>query len=287
MPYSQAIPTGAADRILRNPHLLPRIPSSLSGLIESNKRRERIRQYPEDVHLQCRLKVENERSARIARSEGFYTPTYRRTVSPSPFDAMDEEASATTHTLPRLTRSRSFTLGSTTRQQTSPRSRTRSTSFTTQNGHTHRHRLSNVAEDGGVTNGLYYSPDKGATSDLRLLRSESIASPLLSRRHSFSSHFNTSPSSSKLLTKNPEERLKQRCHQTKRPCPSWKTRDFVQDRHGKMWTSHPSWHRILRSEYRSNGLDRAWRDERNRFLQDFRRDRQFAKQSMRRFSSSF
>lgn len=91
------------------------------------------------------------------------------------------------------------------------------------------------------------------------------------------------PISPKLFSKNPEERIKQRCHFTRRPSPSWKSRHFV-DKNGGQWSSHPGWHRIMRDEYKFNGLEDTWRDERNRFFLDLRRDRQFMKQSRRRFS---
>lgn len=130
-------------------------------------------------------------------------------------------------------------------------------------------------------NSVYYTPD-GANSDLALL---SPPANRRVRRHSFD--FSSVIISPKLQDKNPIDRIRQRCHFSKRPSPGWKSRDFLLDRNGKQWTSHPCWHRIMRDQYRYNGQDQQWREERNRFLQEFRRDRQFKKQTFRRFSSSF
>lgn len=128
---------------------------------------------------------------------------------------------------------------------------------------------------------VYYTPvDADAHSaDLALLAPPHMRH---ARRHSFDTTL-----SPKLQDRNPIDRVRQRCHFSKRPSPGWKSRDFVLDRNGKQWTSHPCWHRIMRDQYRYNGQDHLWREERNRFLQEFRRDRQFRKQSSRRFSSSF
>jgi hypothetical protein len=93
--------------------------------------------------------------------------------------------------------------------------------------------------------------------------------------------------SSRIFSKKPEERVRQRCYFYKRPCPSWKSRNFEVDRQGHHWTSHPGWHRIMRDEYKINGQEDTWKEERNRFLQELRRERQFQKQSRRRFSSAF
>jgi hypothetical protein len=129
-------------------------------------------------------------------------------------------------------------------------------------------------------NSVYYTPASD-NSDLALL-SPPPSAARHARRHSFD--ITLSP---KLQDKNPIDRVRQRCHFSKRPSPGWKSRDFVLDRNGKQWTSHPCWHRIMRDQYRYNGQDNLWREERNRFLQEFRRDRQFRKHTSRRFSSSF
>lgn len=152
-------------------------------------------------------------------------------------------------------------------------------------------RASSFTTDTPFSKHVYYTPSSSAGVDSDLLkipkRQSATTTTTIPRRHSFNNVSNPHNLSPKLRDKNPYDRIRHRCHFMKRPSPGWKSRDFVLNKDGRQWTSHPCWHRIMRDEYKYNGLDQQWRQERNRFLQEFRRDRQFERQTARRFSNTF
>ncbi|ANB13767.1 hypothetical protein AWJ20_4713 [Sugiyamaella lignohabitans] len=322
------IPTSAAERLIRNPHSLPRVPTALANIISQNKHSDRIKHHAEQAYFIRRAKLENQRSERIlaaATTNGtsLSGSQYRdANATPSPPSSPILDAVSPTNSRPRVFthRRNSDTVTSTSvfSPSTQPIDiRRRSSSFTGHNGspprsgrpspsrasrslsfsHVNNRRLSSIDPRESTTalfnSGVYFIPESPEEDELI-----SLLYPLDATYHGPPVSSSSGPGSpppnlqhnmafsSRIFSKKPEERLKQRCYFTKRPAPSWKSRNFEPIKQGKTWVSaHPGWHRFMRNEYKVNGQEDTWREERSRFLQEFRRERQFQKQSKRRMSS--
>lgn len=272
------IPVGAADRIIRNPHSLPRIPQPLAGIVAHNRHQDRLRQYAEDAYQMRRNRLENQRAQLIVSSQSAPASfAARATPSPPPSPSLNAVSRIQTNNgRPNRTR-RSHSVHS---RSPPPvhHVRDRSHSFSSSSSDAVRELF---ADPRTKRRSSLYLADVSEVGELQHLPlpSEFLSGPWLPG-HSY-------PFSPKIFSNNPEERVKQRCYFSKRPSPAWKSRNFELNKQGELWTCHPSWHRFMRDEYKVNGQEEVWRDERNRFLQAFRRERQFQKQAHRRMSSSF
>lgn len=101
-------------------------------------------------------------------------------------------------------------------------------------------------------------------------------------------YYYPSPTSPKVMATLPEARLKHRVHSAKLPATVFQNQDFSFDKNGQPWTCHPSWHRIMRLQYKNSGLEETWKSERQRFMQAMRRDRLMQKcANKRRMSNPF
>ncbi|CAN6674419.1 hypothetical protein TRVA0_053S00496 [Trichomonascus vanleenenianus] len=315
------IPSAAADRIIRNPHSLPRVPAQLTEIINVNRHNERHRQHAEQAYFIRRAKIESERIRRMHAARLMQTSRVEITPSPpsspvmtttfgpiglaaarlspimtsfspqrppmSSFSSFGPPMSSSPVGLGLgpLARSKSFDQNNNGAPPPRPRSKSMSQSVHILSRPNFNRRRS-VIEAGYDTpfssrNALFDIPDGSIFESVGRSR----------RRHSVDQaphisvlqHLYHLPA----YSKNPEVRAKQRMRFSKRPNPSWKAHQSNKDI-GHAWISHPSWHRMMRSEYQFHGLEDIWRDERNRFMQDFRRERQFEKQSQyRRMSSMF
>jgi hypothetical protein len=288
------IPVGAADRIIRNPHSLPRIPSSLAGIIAQNRHQDRLRKYAEDSHQLRRSRLENQRAQRIVQSSPDLNSSYASRATPSP--PLSPQLNAVVPSSPLLAQQRPMPVRLHRSHSVHSRSpppgmagnghhfhgpRGRSLSFSSSSSQTIRELFSDPS---ATRRSSLYLPEltelEGEPALHRLpAPNEVLCGPWLPG-HSY-------PFSSKIFSNNPEERVKQRCYFSKRPSPAWRSRNFELNKQGEVWTCHPSWHRFMRDEYKVNGQEEIWRDERNRFLQAFRRERQFQKQAYGRMSPSF
>lgn len=284
------IPVGAADRIIRNPHSLPRIPPSLAGIIAQNRHQDRLRKYAEDSHQLRRSRLESKRVQRIEQtSPNLRANSFSSQATPSPPSSPQLSANTVISSCSPVRHHRSHSVHArsppsglaTTGHYYVHGKKGRSHSFAGSSSQTIKELFADPLATKRSSLYLPELPELEGESILHLRPgpNEVLNGPWLPG-HSY-------PFSSKIFSNNPEERVKQRCYFSKRPSPAWKSRNFDLNKQGELWTCHPSWHRFMREEYKVNGQEDTWRDERNRFLQTFRRERQFQKQSHRRMSSSF
>lgn len=233
---SISIPSGAAERIILNPHILPRIPHQLKCPIHENQQRERKKSHSEQALFLRRQRLEEKRMQ-------YYNLNFEEdstTVITSPTASDDEMPES-----PLLFKRRSLS---------SPQIKRRRSLF-------------DFHEYTSPIKKVYYTPEEDFRSTaLKLLKNKSteIKAP-----------FYTTPAF--INTKSPFQKAQLRTKYFKKPSPSSRSKQ-------RSLSIQPSWHRMIRGEYRQDGEEQQWREERNRYLQDYRRNRQFTKQMARRLS---
>lgn len=294
----QKIPLSAADRILRNPHSLPGVPNALNSVVSKSQWSDRTLEQAEEAHLRRRERINNLRNDRINFEESELMDD-GSAISDTEF----ENATGILAPLrPLRPRSRSVNaLSSPLSLQPQPQLQPPgSPSMYRQTRHTSVDHISTGSPSHSYHRGLrrhsmvekqlqlprtgmFYSIDDTDAALFGRANTNSVDSPYyFSMRSSTTiSPHRTSTFWSPSPAQSPQDRARQRCLLFKRPHPSYRPRMFPGQ---NLW--QPGWHRLLRQDYLRQGKAELWRQERNKFLQDFRRERQFQKQTKRRMSFS-
>lgn len=275
----QKIPIAAADRILRNPHGLPHVPTVLTEYVGRSQRTDRALDRAEQAHLERRERLNSVRSDRIMLE--------RRQSMEDESAVSDTEAEPVAPLRPR-SRSVGMSHQHHAGSPISHRFRRNSMSAEERNGmlyspsysHFGPRRHSMVERELHLLPrmGMFFSADDTDASLLELSRSSATNGNTFQGRRSFY----TDPLYSNIYT--PQERARQRCHLLKKPHPSLSNTTASRVATINSW--QPGWHRLMRKDYVKQGKDSLWRQERSLFLQESRRERQFQRQTKRRMSFS-
>ncbi|ODQ68189.1 hypothetical protein NADFUDRAFT_39585 [Nadsonia fulvescens var. elongata DSM 6958] len=294
------VPPRAVDRIVRNPHLLPRMPPLLLADVHRYRHSERMRRISEEGHVQRRLNIDQRRLERIAQHLQASSTVFDIDV-----DVDIDRDPAISSTYSHLAEWNRFPYsdpsGTATVSATSPTNPVTSDENSNNTSHTkssintiatsppinHRRRSdTTTATAWSYTvspikprhySASYFPPRKSSTVSLPVCDSVPASSAVnttstppsidVSLVNSFS-HRPVSHTLESILTS-----ARRRSQSARHPLPADKHRDFFFDRQGNPWRHYPSWHSFMRGHYLRNGQYPLWARERACILRDLRRGR--------------